>query len=235
MERKIDYLRKYTLKKDGYVRLIPDDEIDKIESLPSEWYEVFKQKDIKKRINTLLGIWNKNLSIELRNTISYLNDYIENIELMEINQRHSILYTIKNRQGKVLYYEGRSPMVNFVNEALEQSWLKMTTAIRTFYEKIHNGFYYYASTSMGLVPLEDVAYLGDDDFDWSIIDDLEEPLQINLETSFGFFSNGMGTYIAIDIKNCDNDNATLWSAKDQPEYNINFWDYVDEWIVIGFE
>ncbi|MEC0486211.1 hypothetical protein ABE068_20090 [Bacillus glycinifermentans] len=41
------------------------------------------------------------------------------------------------------------------------------------------------------------------------------------------------TDVAIDYKNCGQDHATLWSAKDQPEYNINFWDFADEWIVIG--
>lgn len=86
---------------------------------------------------------------------------------------------------------------------------------------------------MGLISLEDAAYLGDDDFDWGIIDDLNQPLQIGLDTSFGFFNNGMGTDVAIDYKNCGQDHATLWSAKDQPEYNINFWDFADEWIVIG--
>ncbi|WP_019637140.1 hypothetical protein [Paenibacillus fonticola] len=235
MERKLDYLKKYTLKKDGYVRLVPNDEVDKIDSLPPAWYEVFRHKEIKMRIKSLLEIWNINLATELRNTISYLNDYLVNIELMDINHRYSILYTIKNRQGKVLYYEGRNPLEGIDNEPLKESWLKTPSSIRTFYEKLHNGFYYYASGSMGLVALEDVVYLGDDEFDWSIIDDLEEPLQIGLESSFGFFSNGMGTYIAIDFKKCEDDNATLWSAKDQPEYNINFWDYVDEWITIGFE
>jgi hypothetical protein len=122
-----------------------------------------------------------------------------------------------------------------MNNKLYESWSKIPPEIRTFYENVHNGFHYYASGAMGLVALENVAFLGDDDFDWGILDDLEEPLQINLDTSFGFFSNGMGTYVAVDYNNCENDNATLWSAKDQPEYNLNFWDITDEWIVVGFE
>ena len=45
----------------------------------------------------------------------------------------------------------------------------------------------------------------------------------------------MGSYIAIDYENCKNNNATFWSAKSQPKYNVHFWNFVDEWIVIGFE
>lgn len=235
MEQKLEYLKKYTMRKDGYIRLIPDEEIIHIGMIPESWLKIFGEKVTQKRIEILLDLWKDNLGIELRNTISYLSEYLENIELMEINQRYSILYTIRNRSGQIMYYEGRNPLENFNNKYLEDIWINIPNSIQNFYNNIHNGVYYYASGSMGLVPKEDVAYLGDDDFDWGILDDLEEPLQIDLSTSFGFFSNGMGTYVAIDYKNCNGDKATLWSAKDQPEYNINFWDYVDEWIVIGFE
>ncbi|WP_332236688.1 SMI1/KNR4 family protein [Sporolactobacillus sp. KGMB 08714] len=234
-QRKIDYLKKYTMKKDGYVRLISTDEIGQIDTLPKAWYEIFRERTIKHRIQILLGIWKRYLGTELRNTISYLNNCLENIELMEINKRYSILYTIRNRQGKILYYEGRSPCEDFKNEPLRGAWDRIPAKIRLFYDNIHNGFYYYASGAMGLVSLENVAFLGDDDFDWSIIDDLKDPMEIDLNTSFGFFSNGMGTYVAIDYQNCEQGNATLWSSEDQPEYNINFWDFIDEWMVIGFE
>ncbi len=45
----------------------------------------------------------------------------------------------------------------------------------------------------------------------------------------------MGSYVAIDYNNCIDNTATFWSAKLKPKYNIDFWGYVDEWIVIGYE
>ncbi len=86
---------------------------------------------------------------------------------------------------------------------------------------------------MGLVPRQSVTYFNDDE--WGIIDDLEEPIKIDLRTTFGFFKSGMGGYVAIDYTSCDNNNATLWFSNSQPRYNIDFWDVVDEWMVIGFE
>ncbi len=86
---------------------------------------------------------------------------------------------------------------------------------------------------MGLVPLENVTFLMM--MNGVLLRELEEPLQIDLQTTFGFFKSGMGGYVAVDYKNSNNDNAILWWTNKEPRYNMNFWDIVDEWIVIGFE
>lgn len=233
MKEKLTFLRKYNKN----INIIHADEISLIPlgEIPDIWCEIFQIDNCKNKIDMFMNIWKKILNNELSNIISYLDEYLENIEIIRDDEKYSILYTIRNSKGKVLYYEGRSPKEDFKNEELKNSWSKIPESIRAFYENIHNGFYEYSSESMGLVPLESVTYLGDEDLEWSIIDELSEPMQINLKTSFGFFSNGMGSYIAIDYNNCNNLNATYWSAKKQPKYNISFWDYVDEWIVIGLE
>ncbi|MBD8034692.1 MULTISPECIES: SMI1/KNR4 family protein [Solibacillus] len=230
---KINYLKKYNEN----VRILTVDEISRLNNneIPIEWKELFYNADIKWNINLLLSLWEKNVGSELGKTISYLYQNLINIEIMEEGGVYSILYTIKNSKGDILYYEGRNPHKGQKNIELEGAWDKVPASIRSFYENIHDGFYYYASESMGLVPLESVTYLGDEDLEWSIIDDLEEPIKINLDSSFGFFSNGMGSYVAIDVTNCFNNNASFWSAKLKPKYNISFWGYVDEWIVMGFE
>ncbi|OAB35021.1 superoxide dismutase [Paenibacillus glacialis] len=237
MNEKIEYLRKFNKS----ARLMQLDEISDtyIDMIPDIWRDIFSENNAKNRIQKVLENWRKYSGRELSITISYLYENLENIELLEIEGRHStrysILYTIKKPNNEICYYEGRNPKEKFHNDELEQNWSMFPESIQQFYENVHNGFYYYASVSMGLLPFEFIPFLGDDDFDWSIINDLKEPLQIDLNTSFGFFSNGMGSYIAIDYNNCSDVNATFWSAKTQPKYNINFWDHVDEWIVIGFE
>ncbi|MOA16994.1 hypothetical protein D3C78_1372300 [compost metagenome] len=98
------------------------------------------------------------MSKELSITISYLSENLEDIDLLEIqgrySTRYSILYTIKKPDGSITYYEGRNPNEEFNNPELEKSWDKIPDSIRKFYENVHNGFYYYASVSMGLEPLE---------------------------------------------------------------------------------
>ncbi|WP_339178236.1 SMI1/KNR4 family protein [Paenibacillus sp. FSL H8-0317] len=233
MDDKLKHLRKYNQE----IRLLTHEDISSIaiNQLPDDWYDIFKEQDSTVRIKRILGIWKEYLRIELRNTISYLSEFLVDVELMQSGEDFSVLYTIKNSKGNILYYEGRNPQDQFNNNELREVWEKMPNLIQKFYEEVHNGFYYYASESMGLVPIKSVTFLGDEDLEWGIIDELEEPIGINLESSFGFFTNGMGTYIVIDYQNCNNNNATFWSSKRQPNYNINFWSYVDEWIVIGFE
>ncbi len=233
MEQKLDYLRKYNQD----IRLVSSSEVSNIEAglIPDIWFELFKEENINDRKEELLNLWKKYVGYELRNTIAYLSEYLEDIEIIECDKVYSILYTVKNPDGDVLYYEGRNPQDELENSELEKHWDKVPVSLKNFYKNVHNGFYYYASEAMGLVPIASVTYLGDDDLEWSIIDELKEPLQINLNTSFGFFSNGMGSYVVIDTANCENNNAAFWSAKVQPKYNVNFWSYVDEWIVIGFQ
>lgn len=234
MEEKLKYLNKYTLEKNSNVRLILPEDIKYIDTkgLPNEWRELFQEKDTKNRIKLLLEIWKHYLHKELSGTISYLNENLENIELMFVNGRYSILYSIRNSKGTLRFYEGLSPSDKIDNPKLAGVWKEFPLSIRNFYEYVHNGFYDYAFKAMGLVPLNFVTYLND--YEWSIIEDLSEPLKIDIKTSFGFFSNGMGGYVVYDYKDCNNYKATLWWKDDQPDYDIKFWDVVDEWNVIGF-
>lgn len=74
-----------------------------------------------------------------------------------------------------------------------------------------------------------------DDEEWGVLDELAQPLRICLPTTFGLFASGMGGYVAVDLSDCDNCKATLWFSNRQPRYDINFWDIVDEWIVLGMQ
>ncbi|MBN1076084.1 SMI1/KNR4 family protein [Clostridium botulinum] len=202
-EEKINFLNKYTLNKKLSIKILNVDEINNLEEgvIPCEWKEAFNEVEKSKKIKKILEIWEKNVKDEMSNVISFFKEFLLDVEFMNVGNKYSILYSIKNSNGKILYYEGGNPKHNLKNEHLKKSWNKIPEKLRAFYENVHNGFYYYPSKSMGLSSL----------------------------------SNGMGTYVVIDYNNCDNDNATLWSSKEEPEYNLKFWDTVDEWTVIGFE
>lgn len=228
MNDKLEKLRMYN--KD--IKIIDLSNIEE-NRISKEWYEIFSQSNKLVRIEKLISIWENYVGYELRTTIDYLRKNLINIDLIEYENRIAILYSMKNLDDEICYYEGGNPRENYNNVELKKCWGKIPETIRVFYENVHNGFYYYASQMMGLVPFNDITYF--DDYEWGIIEELKEPMQIDLKTTFGFFKSGMGGYVAIDYRNCHNGNATLWFTSKQPRYNIDFWSVVDNWIVIGFE
>ena len=193
-------------------------------------FEIIMKTPKSVKIN---GVSQINVWEEMSNTISFLEEFLKNIEIMRIGEQYSVLYTIINQDNEIEYYQGNNPYEKRNNKKLDEFFKNAPSSIQNFYTNVHNGFYYYPSKGMGLSPYNDVICLGD--YEWGIIDEIEEDnLKLNLETSFGFFNNSMGTYVIIDFSQNIN-NSILWSAKDEPDYELNFWDVVDEWMVIGFQ
>ncbi|MCM3185705.1 SMI1/KNR4 family protein [Priestia megaterium] len=205
----------------------------KKENIPKEWVEVFIETDKTERKDKLIALWNRVCEKELSHTISYLKENLVDVELIIDNGQYAILYSVKSENDEILYYEGGIPNKSIYDLDIEQAWSSVPQSIVKFYGKLHNVFYYMPSRAMGLVPLERVTYFKEDE--WGILDDLEHPLEINLDTTYGFFENGMGGYVAVDLNNCTDNRATLWFTNDQPEYSVDFWDIVDEWILIGLQ
>ncbi|KZE12665.1 MULTISPECIES: hypothetical protein [Priestia] len=228
---KISFLRQYRKE----VELVHFDKIKSIreDEIPSQWLEIVREEDKDIRVRKTLAIWKSLFNKELSNTILYLSENLLDVELILDNGKYAILYSIKDSQSGCMYYEGGLPTSNIENPTLKNVWQDVPEKLRSFYENIHDGFYYFSSRAMGLVSLNHVTFSDDDE--WGIIDDLEQPLEINLTTTFSFFESGMGGYVAVDLENCSNDNATIWFTNDQPDYGVNFWDVTDEWLVIGFE
>ncbi|MBO1004901.1 SMI1/KNR4 family protein [Pseudogracilibacillus auburnensis] len=228
---KLAFLKQYR-KSIGFVSNEDLINIEK-ENMSEKWIEIFKEADRSRRKDKLISLWNTVCERELSNTISYLKENLLEFELIVDNGQYAVLYSIKSENDEILYYEGGIPTNSVYTSVMQQDWSNVPRSIKEFYEKLHNGFYYLPSRAMGLVPLERITYF--EDYEWGILDELDEPLGINIATTYGFFENGMGGYVAIDLNNCIDDVATLWFTDDQPDYNVNFWDIIDEWIVIGLQ
>lgn len=231
MEDKLQFLKKFR----KYVELVSADEINNLTTaeITINWLNAIKEKDSKTKVEKTIEIWKEFVSIDLRNTISYLEENLLDVDLIKDNGNYSILYSVRVGNGEIDYYEGGIPNRDFNTAELGTVWSKIPPSIKNFYENLHNGFYYFVSRAMGLVPVERTTHF--EDYEWGILEELDEPLGINMATTYGFFENGMGGYVAIDLNNCIGDVATLWFTNDKPEYNVNFWDIVDEWIVIGLQ
>ena len=99
MSSKLDILREYNED----IQLINANEFKNINSplIPDLWVEVFSEQDREKRIKKILSRWKKYVDNNLSNTIAYLSEYLEDIELMVSEDTYSILYTIKIKVEKI--------------------------------------------------------------------------------------------------------------------------------------
>lgn len=228
---KLTFLRQYR----DNIELVADEKLTDIEKLaiPKSWQEVFKEKDKNRKKDKLISLWNSVCKKELSNTISYLSENLLDLDLIIDNGQYAALYSVMSENDEVLFYEGGLPTKSTMLPDEHQIKQIIPARLRKFYETLHNGFYYFPSRAMGLVPFDHITHFAE--HEWGIIDELDEPLEINLDYTYGFFENGMGGYVAVDLRNSGDEFATLWFSDDVPEYRINFWDIVDEWIVIGMQ
>ncbi|MGX0195858.1 hypothetical protein [Staphylococcus haemolyticus] len=221
-----EILSEYTLN-DNTVEFI---DVDNQMNIPEYWKEIFGNDNFIDRKRILLSKWKKYVGEELSNTINYLSDYLVNIDLIKVGKEISILYTIKSYQtGEYLYYEGKNPMdtLKNMNESIKENWEQFPSSLKNFYENLHNGFCMYSSKSLGLEYSENINCMSE--FGW------DNDSHYNLDNLFNFFSNGMGSYVVLDISQNIDESGVLWLKGDEPESEFNIWDLIDEWIIIAFD
>lgn len=225
-EQKLDFLRRYAMG-EGDLDVL-EGPVDGAADVPRWWRNLHAQPPAQ-RVQAALAPWRATVARQLSNTIAYLGAFASDVELLRLGQRYYLLYTINNRQGGTEYYAGGNPRVPvFAAEgSIQPRWHEVPVVLRAFYEQVHDGFFHFPSRALGLEALEDVSCLN--------LLEAHYPLQLDVDSTYNFFSNMMGSYVVIDLSDSAEDKAALWWQADPPAYGINFWDVVDEWIVIGFE
>ncbi|BAV05886.1 hypothetical protein FLA_1898 [Filimonas lacunae] len=226
----LEYLRKFRLEIE-IISVNREDTLQK-EHISVRWLDILSEEDSDKRKEKLLALWDAACGKEFVRVITYLKRHLIEVYLLLNKGELSLLYAIRNKTGSMYYYEGRFPDLTVRDQYLQDNWHKVPPGLQRFYEMMHNGFYYSSSGNMGLVPLQFLVKLGDQE--WEILEEMEPPLEMNLNTSYGFFKNGMGDYLVLDLEKEDTAReAMLWYSQEEPECHLPFWDVVDEWTVLG--
>jgi hypothetical protein len=128
----------------------------------------------------------------------------------------------------VFYREGRNPNEKKIFPLAREVFSKFPANLASFYNTFHNGWIEPQSGAVGFLPVERMVVLA---FDYW--DNLEKyTANINAKNFVQLFTSGGGGYLYLDVESKDGKGLIWWSDK-EPRFDINFWDFIDEWIVIG--
>ncbi|MDR1442361.1 MAG: hypothetical protein LBJ02_08255 [Bifidobacteriaceae bacterium] len=230
---KLRFLSQYTLG-EGKIEMLTSGDAGSL-PMPSQWRSIVDQDRAADRVGAALALRRGFMGLRTPATVRYLEGNLEDVELMRVGEYSYLLYSVRNGAGEILYYAGGNPLERDFgdNATLAGMWERVPDSLRAFCEDFHEGFYYFPSRDGGLDALRYVLRLGA--VDWSVIPELDVEVRIDLDTSFGFFANGSGGYVVLDLSQPSLDNACVWWAHEPPSYGVGFWPEVDGWIAAGLE
>jgi len=223
----LEYLKSYV----SDPKIISLDQLSEEErkKIPESWVEILSLKG-DDRVKKALHYWG-DFKKEFEQVIEYLQHNVVSIDLLHHGFGYCLLYGVKAANSdRVLYYEARNPKAKNLNPVIADIWDRLPTQLIRFYE-FHNGWYYLASGSMGLSPVEDFFFL--DEEDWGILDEIGIP-SIDLKQTLAIFTNGMGGYVCLELRD-ENISCLLWWSNKPPKVELEFWSLVDSWTAMGFE
>ena len=147
MDEKLLYLRKYSKT----IEIIKYSQLSEKEKklLPDYWNKAFANNNEKGTIDIILTEWEK-YNYQFQSTIDYLKNNLVKVEFAKNNNELLLLYSIKNRIGKEIYYVGKNSKTLNIPNHLNKLWIKLPNTIKDIYKNLHNGWYYFASGSNGL-------------------------------------------------------------------------------------
>lgn len=217
----MDYLQ-YLKRFNKNIKILNENELEKI---PQCWKYIMLSEN---RLERVVEYWKEVVGGSLSNTIRYIENHLIDIQCIKVNEDYYILYNILTENKEEGIYVGKIPNEN---KKISCIYDKLPKSLQTFYSNLHDGFYYFASDSMGILELSMVKNLNE--YDWAILEEIDEP-KINLDTSYIIFDSGMVGFIVVDV-NKGIDDATIWFDDEAPMYQKNFWNFCDEWIKMGME
>jgi hypothetical protein len=222
-KRSMDYLKKYSTD----LQIISiNDLANPAALLPASWIKVLSACE-EDRVRMILDLWEP-FHHQFENVLVCLRENLISLDLTCHAGGYSLMYGIKSG-NHIRYYEGRNPLSKNIPERVSKYWDNLPEGLTAFYEQLHNGWYFFASESTGLAPVESWTFLGDNQ--WNIVEELGS-LDFSLNNMLIVYGNGMGDYVSLDALKPQGESILWWHNK-APGRSIDFWTAVDTWTHLG--
>lgn len=224
MDRALQYLSQYLSEPKLHSELRADDPL--LADVPDWWRQVLLAPT-GDRVGRTLSAWVAHRP-QLASVFELLTTHLRAVTLLTDTTSTRLLYELE-QGGRVMYYAGGNPLGKTMSPSVRDVWDKLPADFRSFYDSLHNGWYYLASNSMGPSPTEDFFIL--DDLEWGILDDIGDP-GCDLKDLLAVYTNGMGGYVALSVGRREYGDVLWWKDK-PPRLKIDAWAVIDSWTEIG--
>ena len=182
----------------------------------------------KQRVKFVIDLWKINFQAEFSVLLEVFRKYLISVELIEVNNVVSMIYTFKNPKGDYLNYIGQPPLLSY-QQPKTINGFNWPINFLDFYAKVHNGWYEVVSHSLGLMSIEEVFLLSKKE--WGILEDIS--IDFSLEKVLAVFSNSAGGYLCWNF-NSSPPSGLVWWDDEEPDF-VDFWDILDEWSAMGIQ
>lgn len=201
--------------------------------MPAEWLRFIGHQRLGPH-GALVAQWGL-VAPDLPNVGKFLEAALQQVFLLEeANGATSLMYQY-TAGGQLNFYRGRPPLTR-VPERLLPLWDRVPARLRDLYTRLHDGWTFLPTNSMGPLPVADWAFLSDDRFD--IDAEAARAMSIDIAKVAAVFHNGGGDYLCLNFGDglAPEASGLIWWHEDPatPE-PVDFWGVLDAWVGIFLE
>ncbi|MGI4788188.1 MAG: hypothetical protein ACRYFS_04990 [Janthinobacterium lividum] len=206
------------------------DEVQDEMHVPEAWIEMLRRQSAGTK--SWVEPW-KPFQDLLPEVYDFLQHKVRGVCLLLKDQQPPCLLYVYSRGEKNYFFRGWPPLGDQMPQGKEKIWACLLPGLQQFYRELHNGWTHLSSNSMGPLPVNDIGYLSDQD--WELEPDEEARLPFRLSDVLTVFANGGGDLLGLDLTHgvsASESHALAWWHEEPlaPDLNMNFWGLMGGWI-----
>lgn len=214
------------------ILLISPDEVKTEMGVPAAWAEMLHQQNISGG-KGWVSPWMPYQNL-MPGVLGFLQHKVRGVcVLLEEHKQPSLIYVYSHGEENY-FHRGSIALGSKIPEGKQDIWERLPPRLRSFYSQVHNGWTMLSSNAIGPLPVEDIEFLAD--YDWDLEPSDQTRLPFQLDKVITVFSNGGGDYLGLDLEQkpqAVEDHALVWWHEEplEPDVDQNFWALMDAWII----
>jgi hypothetical protein len=212
------------------ILLTSPDQVEAQMNIPDAWREMLRRQETGAK--SWVEPWQAYQNL-LPGVYDFLQHKVRGVCLLLENAKPPSLLYVYSQGEDIDFHRGLPALGSNVPNSKRHIWERLPLDLQNFYSQVHNGWIYLPADSLGPLPVQDIKFLSD--YEWDTEPDELKKLPFPLDQVITVFSNGGGDYLCLDLSHgaaASEDHALSWWHEEplEPHLNFNFWALLDGWI-----